>query len=94
MLIFKLSLVASAAENVKYDPPRPEDALEEIRDAVMLGYNILNKTQKYASEYVGNELNCHFEGGLTQCGKNGGEYPTWVLLNILNIEKDMTCQLV
>lgn len=49
-----------------FDPPRPEDAPENIRDAVMLGYNILENTQQYASEYVGNDLNCtncHFDAG-------------------------------
>ncbi|MEJ2047790.1 MAG: c-type cytochrome [Dehalococcoidia bacterium] len=52
-----------------------------------LGYNIVNETLKYAPQYVGNKLNCsacHFSGGVTQDGKNGGlslvgeaaKYPT------------------
>jgi thiosulfate dehydrogenase len=64
-------------ENLKvvYDPPQPKDAPDQIRNSVMLGYNILIKTQKYAADYVGNALNCHnchFEGGITKGGKNGG----------------------
>ncbi len=41
----------------------------------MLGYNILTNTRKYAAGYVGNDLdcdNCHFKGGMTEGGKNGG----------------------
>jgi thiosulfate dehydrogenase len=49
-----------------FNPPKPENAPEKMRDAVMLGYNILMDTQKYASKYVGNKLNCrncHFKAG-------------------------------
>lgn len=49
-----------------FDPPRPEDAPEEIRDAVMLGYRIMIDTRRYAEDYVGNDLDCrscHFNGG-------------------------------
>lgn len=52
--------------SVTFNPPRPEDAPEEIRDGVMLGYHILIDTQSYAKEYVGNALqcrSCHFNGG-------------------------------
>ncbi len=55
-----------ATDELVFDPPRPEDAPEKIREAVMLGYNIINNTQEYASEYVGNDLNCtncHFDAG-------------------------------
>jgi len=55
-----------APSTVVFNPPRPEDAPEKIREAVMLGYNILMDTQKYAGEYVGNDLNCrscHFNAG-------------------------------
>ncbi|MCF8033585.1 MAG: c-type cytochrome [Desulfarculaceae bacterium] len=57
------SLTASA---VVFAPPRPQDAPEDIREGVMLGYNILMDTQTYAKEYVGNQLNCrncHFNAG-------------------------------
>ena len=59
---------ASAAE-LKYAPPRPQDAPESIREAVMLGYNIINDTAQYAPEHVGNELacaTCHLEGGTSK----------------------------
>jgi thiosulfate dehydrogenase len=60
---------------VTYNPPSPEDAPLAIRDAVMLGYNIITQTQKYAAEFIGNKLscdNCHFKGGITEGGKGGG----------------------
>lgn len=51
---------------VSFNPPALEDAPEDIREAVLLGYKILTETKKYAGEYVGNDLactNCHFDGG-------------------------------
>jgi len=75
-------------EPIKYNPPLPKDAPEDMRKEVMLGYNIMNQTQKYAGKYVGNKLtcsNCHFNGGISEGGKNGGlslvgvatEYPKY-----------------
>ncbi len=58
-----------------YAPPSPQGAPASIRDAVLLGANIMTDTGKYASQYVGNKLscsNCHFKAGITQGGKNGG----------------------
>ncbi|MCL4487680.1 MAG: hypothetical protein M1570_06065 [Chloroflexi bacterium] len=58
-----------------YSPPKPEDAPQDIRDAVLLGQKILTDTQKMLPTYVGNQVNCtncHFNAGLTQAGKNGG----------------------
>jgi thiosulfate dehydrogenase len=60
---------------VVYQPPRPEDAPQDIREAVQLGYDIMIDTPKYAGAYVGDRLtcsNCHFRGGITDGGKNGG----------------------
>ncbi len=60
---------------VVFNPPLPQDAPANIKDAVMLGHNILTDTGKYAGQYVGNKLdcsNCHFKGGMTQGGRNGG----------------------
>lgn len=60
---------------VVFNPPLPQDAPTNIKDAVMLGYNILTDTRKYAAGYVGNKLdcdNCHFKGGITEGGRNGG----------------------
>lgn len=62
-------------DGVRYDPPSPEQAPASIRAAVMLGYNIMNNPQKYAGRYVGDSVscsNCHFNGGITAGGKNGG----------------------
>ena len=59
-----------------YNPPLPQDAPAEIKDAVMFGYNIMMNTQEYAAGYVGNKLNCtncHFNGGITEGGRNGGQ---------------------
>ena len=63
------------ADTVAYNPPRLQDAPADIKDAVMLGYNIMMDTRKYAAGYVGNKLNCtncHFNGGITEGAKNGG----------------------
>jgi thiosulfate dehydrogenase len=65
----------AAPEAVAYAPPKIEDAPENIREAVILGANILTDTQKYAGAYVGNDMkctNCHFNAGVSQGGKNGG----------------------
>ncbi len=68
----KAVLVAGATgegltpSQVVFNPPLPQDAPEDIREGVMLGYRILMDTQTYAKEYVGNQLNCrncHFDAG-------------------------------
>lgn len=58
-----------------YMPPRPEEAPESIRDAVMLGYRLMNQTAELLPENVGNRLSCsscHFDGGITEGGRTGG----------------------
>lgn len=58
-----------------YAPPAPQDASAPMKEAVMLGYNIVTDPQKYAAKYVGNKLkcsDCHFKGGITEGGRNGG----------------------
>ncbi|MGO8760467.1 MAG: c-type cytochrome [Desulfobaccales bacterium] len=58
-----------------YNPPSPQEAPEAIRDAVLLGYKIMMQTRQYAAAYVGNKLgcvSCHFKGGITEGGRNGG----------------------
>ena len=60
---------------ISFNPPKIQDAPENIKDAVVLGYNIMTDTRKYAAGYVGNRLDCddcHFKGGITEGGKNGG----------------------
>ncbi|MBU4261695.1 MAG: c-type cytochrome [Proteobacteria bacterium] len=64
-----------SAPAVTYSPPSLQDAPPSIKEAVLLGYNLLLETGKYAPANVGNKLscsNCHFKAGLTQGGKNGG----------------------
>lgn len=53
----------------------PEMAPDSIKPLVMRGYAIMLETQKYASEYAGDRItcnNCHFAGGNTLGGANGG----------------------
>lgn len=53
----------------------PQQAPPEIKEEVMRGYQIVLNTPYHAPEYVKNELscsNCHFSGGDTLGGKNGG----------------------
>jgi thiosulfate dehydrogenase len=60
---------------IVYNPPKLEDAPEEIRASVQRGYAILMDPQKEVPEHVGNEMkcrNCHFNAGLTEGGKGGG----------------------
>jgi thiosulfate dehydrogenase len=64
-----------ANRRIGFDLLDPELAPDEIKDQVMLGYNIIINTQKYASKFTGNGLacnNCHFCAGNTLGGKNGG----------------------
>ena len=63
------TLQAGPAAEPQFNPPKPQDAPEDIREAVMLGYNIINDTAQYAPEHVGNELacaTCHLEGGTSK----------------------------
>lgn len=53
----------------------PEQAPDAIREVVMLGYNLMLNTPKYAASFVGDRLSCthcHFAGGDTLGGENGG----------------------
>ena len=74
--------VTEKIATVSFDPPQPQEAPPDIRDAVMLGYNILMDTQKYASQFVGSKMNCrncHFEAGRARNGVSlvgvGAAYP-------------------
>lgn len=65
------SSITEKTSSVSFNPPQPQEAPPDIRDAVMLGYNIMMDTPKYASQYVGNKMkcrNCHFEAGRTKDG--------------------------
>ncbi len=66
---------ASSSGQVAYNPPQPDAAPADLREAVLYGANILTDTQKTLASNVGNKLpcsNCHFNAGATQGGKNGG----------------------
>jgi len=74
--------VTEKTYSVFFNPPQPQEAPPDIRDAVMLGYNILMDTQKYAPQFVGSKMNCrncHFEAGRTKKGVSlvgvGAAYP-------------------
>jgi len=74
--------VTEKTYSVSFNPPQPQEAPPDIRDAVMLGYNILMDTKKYAPQYVGSKMscrNCHFEAGRTRNGVSlvgvGAAYP-------------------
>jgi thiosulfate dehydrogenase len=76
--------VTEKINTVPFNPPQPQEAPPDIRDAVMLGYNILMETQKYAPQFVGNKMNCkncHFEAGRTKKGVSlvgvGAAYPKY-----------------
>lgn len=76
--------VTEKIASVSFNPPQPQEAPPDIRDAVMLGYNILMDTQKYAPQYVGNKMkcrNCHFEAGRIMKGLSlvgvGATYPKY-----------------
>ncbi len=47
---------AQAGGAIAFNPPSVQDAPANIKDAVMLGHNILTDTGKYAGQYVGNKL--------------------------------------
>lgn len=53
----------------------PSQAPEPIRSAARHGFEIMVETQTHAADYVGNKLqctNCHFAGGDTTGGAQGG----------------------
>ncbi len=76
--------VIEKIDSVSFNPPQPQEAPPDIRDAVMLGYNILMDTPKYASQYVGNKMkcrNCHLDAGRAMKGLSlvgvGATYPQY-----------------
>jgi thiosulfate dehydrogenase len=78
------SSVTQKTPSISFNPPLPQEAPPDIRDAVMLGYNIMMDTPKYAPQYVGNKMkcrNCHFEAGRTKDGVSlvgvGAVYPRY-----------------
>jgi cytochrome c len=65
----------ATSAGVAYRPPRPADAPAGIRQAVERGYGIVTEAGENAKAMVGNGLDCgacHFDGGITEGGRNGG----------------------
>lgn len=71
-----------------FDLADPDNAPTAIRENVRYGFRIFQQTQTYLPEYAGDAItcnNCHFVGGNTLGGKNGGislvgvsyKYPTY-----------------
>lgn len=68
-------VIVQAHELMGFNLVDPEQAPHNIRDSVMRGYRLITNTGFYAPDYAHNELactNCHFCGGDTLGGKNGG----------------------
>lgn len=68
-------VIVQAHQLLGFNLVDPEQAPHHIRDSVMRGYRLLSNTGYYAPDYAHNELsctNCHFCGGDTLGGKNGG----------------------
>jgi len=68
-------VIVRAHDLLAFNLVDPEQAPPNIRESVLRGYKLVMHTRYYAPQYVGNELscaNCHFSGGDTLGGKNGG----------------------
>lgn len=60
---------------LQFDLVDPEQAPQKLRDTVVFGYRLVLHTHELLPNYVGDRLNCsncHFEGGITTGGVNGG----------------------
>lgn len=71
----KLEREDEVFSNLDFELSDPEEAPEMISDNVMMGYGIMINTRELVKDYIGSELtcsNCHFAGGNTLGGKNGG----------------------
>lgn len=68
-------VIVQAHQLMGFNLVDPEQAPHNIRDSVMRGYRLITNTGFYAPDHAHNELactNCHFCGGDTLGGKNGG----------------------
>lgn len=71
----KLSKESEHFDRLSFQLKDPEQAPSGIHAIVMRGYDLMTKTYEKLPKYVGNEMsctNCHFAGGNTTGGKNGG----------------------
>jgi thiosulfate dehydrogenase len=71
----KLARQHETYQQLEFNLVDPAQAPKDIRSMARLGYNIIVDTQTNAKEYCGNTLNCtncHFAGGNTTGGAQGG----------------------
>lgn len=71
----KLAKEKEVYNELQFDLVDPNMAPESIQKLAMIGFQIMINTKKLASDYVGNELactQCHFAGGNTTGGAQGG----------------------
>lgn len=62
-------------KNLQFDLVDPEEAPEDLRKIVEIGYRLMTQTHELLNGYVGDRLDCsscHFGGGITTGGVNGG----------------------
>lgn len=73
---FKHQFIIEQAHSLfEFDLVDPQQAPPEIRESVMRGYQLMLNTSYYVPDFSQNHLsctNCHFCGGDTLGGKNGG----------------------
>lgn len=65
----------SGLKNLQFDLVDPNEAPKSIRDEVESGYRLVINTHNLLPEYAGDRLDCsscHFAGGITTGGVNGG----------------------
>ena len=84
----KLAREAETYKQLQFNLVDPNNAPESIQKLAMNGFEAMVDTKKVAPDYVGNELSCthcHFAGGNTTGGAQGGlslagvatKYPTF-----------------
>jgi thiosulfate dehydrogenase len=80
-LLVVQSVFASSLTSI--DDLKNRTFLDDYYSNVVFGYNIINDTQKYASRYIGNQLNCkncHLKAGTVKEAlplNVAGVYPKW-----------------
>jgi thiosulfate dehydrogenase len=72
---YKLAREKEAYKELQFNLVDPTTAPEPIRELAKIGFEAMLETKRFAPEYVGNDLsctNCHFAGGNTTGGSQGG----------------------
>lgn len=87
-ILKKVGKEQKGIKNLRLDLVDPSEAPQEIKDYVLKGYQIMLHTHKELPEYAVDSLNCtncHFSGGISTGGVDGGislvgvaaKYPTY-----------------